>query len=97
MLAKQITGGEFLAGTGMDAVHVGYHFLQTDAFSIAQGTAAINRKAGPEHHSVIGVLRRGDDLFFETARRLIHHQVDQAIRNILQPEFFARFLAPLLQ
>src|SRR5919112_608652 len=51
----------------------------SDAFSIAQRTPAINRKPGPEHHPVVGILRRGHDLFFQTPRRFIHHQVDQTV------------------
>src|SRR2546423_13221731 len=65
VLAKQIAGRKFFPGAGMDAVHIGHHFLQSHTFREAQRPAAKYREAGSEDHAVIRVFRRGHNLFFE--------------------------------
>src|SRR5437868_15307591 len=96
MVAKQIARRKLLAGAGMDPIQVGYDLLQADAFGITQRASSKNREAGAENHPVVRVFRGGDDFFFETTRRLVHHQIGQTIGDVLKTEFLAGFLPPFL-
>src|SRR3954465_11824350 len=81
----------------MDTIHVGHDFGQADALRETERTAAVDWKTGPEDHAVVRVFRSRDDLFLETTCRLVHHQKNQAISDVLERELLSRRLAPLLE
>ena len=69
----------------------GDHFLDPEMIGETERSPAQRRKTGAKDHAVIGVLGRGDDLFFETARGFVHHQVNKAQRKIVpRPEILWR-------
>src|SRR5436853_2968760 len=62
--------------------HLYDNLLQTKMLRESQRPAAMRRKSGSENHSVIRILRRFDDFFFNATRRFVDHQKHQTIRKI---------------
>ena len=80
MLPEQITRLEFPAV----AVARADHFRDSKMIRKTQRPAAQRGETGSEDHSVVGILRRRDDLLFEAARGFIHHQVNQPEDKIVR-------------
>ena len=79
MLAQQIARLELAAVpvSGAD------HFRDAEMIGESKRSAAERCETGAENHSVIGVLRRRDDLFFQTTRRFVHHEKNQTESEIV--------------
>src|ERR1043166_4375339 len=71
---------EQAAGLELSAVSLARasHLCRAEIIGKTERSAAQWRKAGAENHAVIRILRRRHDLFLETARGLIDHQVNEA-------------------
>src|SRR6266404_5878993 len=58
------------------------NFLQTKMVGEPKRPAAKRREAGSQNHSVVGVFRRLNHVFFQTTRRFVYHEKDEAMRKI---------------
>ncbi len=78
MLPQQIARFEFSAVP----VSRANHFRDAEMIGKAQWSSAKGSESRSKNHAVIGIFRRGDNFFFETARRFIHHEKNKTKREI---------------